>query len=460
MSRAAVILAAGQGTRMRSSLPKVLHEAGGRPLLQWVIEAARGAGCSRIVVIVGHGQELVRSTIREALGQADDIEWVVQEEQLGTGHAVLQAEGALGRSSSAGDGLAFVLSGDAPFISSETLEELAGAAGSGWGAVACAHLETPGSLGRVVRDAAGETVADIVEAVDATEEQLEIGWVNSGHYAVRFPEIFDLLGSVDSSNSQGEIYLTDAVVSANALGPVAAFELKDSREAWGVNNRADLSAVHSALVSRKVAELQDLGVTVVDPERVQIGVDVEVGPDSVLHPDVSLHGRVRIGSGVTLHQGVWIRDAEIDDNVEVLPYSLIEGARIGSRSKVGPFARLRPGAQLAEEVKVGNFVEIKKTELGRGAKASHLSYLGDARIGEGTNIGAGTITCNYDGTNKHRTEIGSGVFIGSDTMLVAPVTIGAGAATGAGAVITKDVPPARLAVGVPAKIIDRRPGSN
>lgn len=446
MSRAAVILAAGQGTRMRSELPKVLHEAGGRPLLQWVIEAARAAGCERLVLIVGHGHESVRARMEECLEHTDDLQWVLQEEQLGTGHAVQQAASVLGRSGDAGEGLAFVLSADAPFVAPQTLERLAAAAEAGWGAVACAHLEEPGSLGRVVIGDRGQ-VEDIVEAVDATPEQLAIGWVNSGHYAVRFPEIFDLLEKVGSANAQGEIYLTDAVVSANALGAVSAFELEDPREAWGVNTRADLAAMHGALVSRKLDQLQTDGVTVLDPSRVQVEADVEIGRDTVLHPDVTLLGRVRIGEGCTLHQGVWVRDAEIADDVEVLPYSLLEGARVGARSSVGPFARLRPGAQLDEEVKIGNFVEVKKSELGRGAKASHLAYLGDATIGEGANIGAGTVTCNYDGVDKHRTEIGAGAFIGSDTMLVAPVKIGDRATTAAGSTVTQEVPDGHLAVG-------------
>lgn len=445
MSRAAVILAAGQGTRMRSELPKVLHEAGGKPLLQWVVEAARGAGCDRLVVVVGHGHERVRAGLEDALERSDDLHWVLQEEQLGTGHAVMQARDVLGARSGAGSGTTFVLSGDAPFISSATLERLAAAAEDGWGAVACARLDDPRSLGRTVIE--DGRVTDIVEAVDATPEQLAIQWVNSGHYAVRFPDIFDLLDGVGSANSQGEIYLTDAVVAANSKGRVAAFELEDPREAWGVNTRADLAAVHGALVSRKIAELQDRGVTFIDPSRVQVAADVSIGADSVVHPDCCLLGRVTVGTGVTLHQGAWIRDAELGDDVEVLPYSLIEGARVASGCAIGPFARLRPGAELAEQVKIGNFVEVKKSSLGPGTKASHLAYLGDATIGAGTNIGAGTITCNYDGVNKHATEIGDGVFIGSDTMLVAPVRIGDRATTAAGSTVTQDVPDGSLAVG-------------
>ncbi|MEM9406010.1 MAG: bifunctional UDP-N-acetylglucosamine diphosphorylase/glucosamine-1-phosphate N-acetyltransferase GlmU [Acidobacteriota bacterium] len=445
MSRAAVILAAGQGTRMRSELPKVLHEAGGRPLLQWVVEAARGAGCDRLVLVVGHGHEQVRSRLEAALDRSDDLHWVLQKEQLGTGHAVLQARSVLGEESGAGAGVTFVLSGDAPFVSSATLERLATTAEEGWGAVACARLDDPGSLGRTVIE--DGVVTNIIESVDATAEELANRWVNSGHYAVRFPDIFALLDGVGSANRQGEIYLTDAVVAANAQGRVAAFELEDPREAWGVNTRADLAAVHGALVSRKVSELQDQGVTFIDPARVQIAADAVIGADTVVHPDCCLLSGVRVGSGSVLHQGTWLKDAELGDGVEVFPYSLIEGATVASACSIGPFARLRPGARLAEQVKIGNFVEVKKSSLGPGTKASHLAYLGDATIGAGSNIGAGTITCNYDGENKHVTEIGDGVFIGSDTMLVAPVRIGDQATTAAGSTVTQDVPDGSLAVG-------------
>ena len=446
MSRAAVIMAAGQGTRMRSALPKVLHQAGGRPLLQWVIEAARGAGCERIAVVVGHGAEAVRAEVEARLDRCDDLEWVLQEEQLGTGHAVLQAQPVLGRDSGAGEGVAFVLSGDAPLVRPATLERLAEAAEAGWGAVACARVEEPGSLGRVVRSDDGQ-VERIVEVADASERELENRWVNSGHYAVRFPQIFDFLEGTGTANKQGEIYLTDAVVAARSLGRVEFFALEDPREAWGVNTRADLAAVHAALVERKIAQLQEGGVTVVDPERLQVDADVLVGEDTVLHPDVALLGAVSIGAGCVLHQGAWVRDSELAYGVEVHPYSLIEGATVGEGSSVGPFARLRPGSELSQEVKIGNFVEVKKSQLARGVKASHLAYLGDATIGEGTNVGAGTVTCNYDGANKHRTEIGSDVFIGSDTMLVAPVKVGSGSNTAAGSVITQEVPEGSLAVG-------------
>ncbi len=443
MSRAAVIMAAGQGTRMRSARPKVLHEAAGRPLVEWVVRAARDAGCGRIVVVVGHGHELVREALAERLGDVSDLEYVIQREQLGTGHAVLQAEEALRGGE---DGVAFILSGDAPLLSAPTLDALAGVAEAGWGAVACAHVDDPGSLGRVVVSEDG-AVERIVEAVDASPEQLAIRRVNSGHYAVRFPAIFDLLHEVGTANAQGEIYLTDAVVAGGAHGRVEAFQLDDPREAWGVNTRGDLAAVHGALNERNVTALMEAGVSVLDPQRVQVGADVEVGPDTVLHPDTSLLGRVRIGEGCVLHQGAWIQNADLGDRVQVLPYSIVEGAQVGDGSSIGPFARLRPGAELEGDVKIGNFVEVKKSQLARGVKASHLAYLGDAEIGEDTNIGAGTITCNYDGVNKHRTEIGRGVFIGSDTMLVAPVKVGDEATTAAGSVVNQEVPKGGLAVG-------------
>ena len=433
----AIVLAAGEGTRMRSATPKVLHELTGRPLLAWVLENARAAGCGRLVVVVGRQAEEIRDRFA-----APDVEFVEQSERLGTGHAVAQAEQAVGSNA----GLALVLYGDAPLVRAATLERLLAAAQQGWGALAVATVEQPGSLGRVLSEQG--LLTGIVEAVDATPEQLEIRTVNSGHYALPVPDLFDRVRALEPHNAQGELYLTDAVVAAAADGAeVRCVDLVDPAEAWGVNDRAELARAERVLVSRHVEALQRAGVTVRDPARVLLEAGVEVGVDSEIHADVTLLGATRVGQRVRLHQGVWIRNCELADDVEVLPYSVLDGARVGAGCSVGPFARLRPGTELGEGARIGNFVEVKKSSLGAGVKANHLAYLGDATIGAGANIGAGTVTCNYDGKRKHRTEIGPGAFIGSDTMLVAPVRVGERSVTGAGSVITNDVPDDSLALG-------------
>jgi bifunctional UDP-N-acetylglucosamine pyrophosphorylase/glucosamine-1-phosphate N-acetyltransferase len=408
----------------------------------WVVEAARRAGCERLLVVVGHGADEVRAAL-----PGDDLSFVEQREQRGTGDAVLHAAAAL---QSSGPALALVLSGDAPLVRASTLELLLREAEAGWGALAVARIEPPaepGSLGRVVIGADGSLVR-IVEVADASPADLLLREVNAGHYALPVPELFEYLRRAGTRNAQGELYLTDAVVAAAAAGrSVRAVTLSDASEALGVNDRRDLARAHRALVARKVDELLAAGVTVVDPSRLEVEAEVEVGEDTVLHPGVALLGRTRIGAGCTVHQGAWLRDCELADRVEVLPYSVLEQTRAGSGTAIGPFARLRGGVELGEDVRIGNFVEVKKSKLGRGVKAAHLAYLGDATVGDETNIGAGVVTCNYDGVRKHRTEIGAGVFVGSDTMLVAPVSVGDGAVTGAGSVITQDVPPDSLGLG-------------
>jgi bifunctional UDP-N-acetylglucosamine pyrophosphorylase / glucosamine-1-phosphate N-acetyltransferase len=427
---------------MRSRLPKVLHRVAGRPAVAWVVEAARRVGCDRILLVVGHGADEVRAAV-----PGHDVTFVEQPEQRGTGDAVLRAAEAL---ESTGPALALVLSGDAPLVRPATLELLIREAAAGWGALAVARLEPPaepGSLGRVMLGASGN-LERIVEVADASPADLLVRDVNAGHYALGVPEIFDHLRRVGTRNAQGELYLTDAVVAAVASGrPVRAVILEDPSEALGINDRRDLARAHRALVARKVDELLAAGVTVIDPARIEVDAGVEVGEDTVLHPGVALLGHTRIGARCAVHQGAWLRDCELAERVEVLPYSVLEETRVAAGCAIGPFARLRGGVELAEDVRIGNFVEVKKSTLGRGVKAAHLAYLGDASVGEGTNIGAGVITCNYDGVRKHRTEIGSGVFVGSDTMLVAPVNVGDGAATGAGSVITQDVPPDSLGLG-------------
>jgi bifunctional UDP-N-acetylglucosamine pyrophosphorylase/glucosamine-1-phosphate N-acetyltransferase len=432
-SRIAVILAAGKGTRMVSSLPKVLHAAAGRPLLAWVVDTARAAGCGRILIVVGHGAEAVREAVA-----GPDIDWVLQADQRGTGHALAQAEPHV-----KGDALLLVLSGDVPLVTPRTLERLAAAVT--WGSMAVADLDEPGSLGRVIGEASLER---IVEAADATPGELAVERVNAGLYALPAPAIFDLLRAVGTDNAQGEIYLTDAVTAAASAGqPVALVVLDDPAEALGVNTRAELARVHRVLIDRHLATLMKDGVTILEPARTTIEPGVRVGPDTVIHPDVSLLGRTVIGAGCTLRQGAWIQDSTLGAGVTVEPYSVLDGAEAEDGCRVGPFARLRPGTRLRREARVGNFVEVKASEIGPGAKVGHLSYIGDATVGAGANVGAGVVTCNYDGRKKHRTEIGAKAFLGSDTILVAPVNVGEGASTAAGSVITKDVPAGALAVG-------------
>jgi bifunctional UDP-N-acetylglucosamine pyrophosphorylase/glucosamine-1-phosphate N-acetyltransferase len=445
--RTAVVLAAGKGTRMVSDLPKVLHRAAGRPLLAWVLDAARAAGCTRLLVVVGHGAEQVRAELT-----APDIEWVLQAEQRGTGHALAQAEAALAGE----EATLLVLSGDVPLLTPSTLSEIAARAEAGaWGALAVAELADPGMLGRVIPrqdpeagPAAPEVLGRIVEHRDATPAERAVRLVNAGIYALPAPRIFTELAALRPDNAQGELYLTDALSAPAGRGErLELVRLAHPDEALGVNNRAELALVHRRLIDRHLAALMTAGVTVLEPARTVVEPGVAVGPDTVLHPDVALLGSSQVGSGCTVQQGAWLRDSRLGDGVEVLPYSVLEGAAVDDDARVGPFARLRPGAHLRTGARVGNFVEVKNAELGPGAKAGHLAYLGDATVGAGANIGAGVVTCNFDGRGKHRTEIGAGAFVGSDTMLVAPVRVGEGATTAAGSVITKDVPAGGLAVG-------------
>jgi bifunctional UDP-N-acetylglucosamine pyrophosphorylase/glucosamine-1-phosphate N-acetyltransferase len=433
--RVAVILAAGKGTRMKSSLPKVLHQAAGRPLLAWVIEAARAAGCEKILAVIGHGAERVREEIA-----GDDLAWVLQEEQKGTGHALAQAESAI-----SGNAVVLVLSGDVPLVTPATLDRLASAAEEGWGALAVADLPEPGSLGRVIAE--DGAFRKIVEARDASPGELLVTTVNAGLYALPVPEIFDYLRKLKPNNAQGELYLTDAVTNAGLdRRLIRLVTLDNPDEALGVNDRTELARVHRLLVDRHLRDLMLSGVTILEPGRTVIEPGVRVSNDTVIHPGVSLLGHTSVGSGCTIHQGAWLRNTTVAEGVTIEPYSVLDGAEVGDGCRVGPFARLRPASRLLSGARVGNFVEVKSSVLGAGAKANHLAYVGDATVGEGANIGAGVVTCNYDGTKKSATEIGRGAFIGSDTMLVAPVRVGDGASTAAGSVVTKDVPDGALAV--------------
>ncbi|MEM1206022.1 MAG: bifunctional UDP-N-acetylglucosamine diphosphorylase/glucosamine-1-phosphate N-acetyltransferase GlmU [Acidobacteriota bacterium] len=434
--RIAVILAAGKGSRMKSGRPKPLHGVAGRPMLAWILDTARQAGCTRLLVVVGHGADAVRREF-----DADDVEWVLQEELLGTGHAVAQAEPHVTE-----EATVLVINGDTPLVTAATLAGMAEAAEAGWGAIATTEMEPTNRLGRILAE--GGRLQRIVEAADATPEELAVRWVNVGFYAFPAPDLFDHLRRLSPDNAQGEYYLTDVAGQAVAEGrPVDLVTLEDPAEGLGVNDRGDLAIAHRAMLDRHHERLMAEGVTILDPASTAIEPTVRVGRDTVIHPSVSLFGHTRIGEDCVLHQGCWVRDSTVGDGVEVQPYSLLDDCEVAADCHVGPFARLRPASVLLQGARVGNFVELKKTRLGEGAKANHLTYLGDAEVGPGANIGAGVVTCNYDGQNKHRTEIGEGAFVGSDSMLVAPVRVGDRATTGAGSVVTHDVPDDALAVG-------------
>ncbi|HSU81314.1 MAG TPA: bifunctional UDP-N-acetylglucosamine diphosphorylase/glucosamine-1-phosphate N-acetyltransferase GlmU, partial [Thermoanaerobaculia bacterium] len=360
----------------------------------------------------------------------------------GTGHALAQAESEI-----PGEATVLVLSGDVPLLQPSTLDALATAAEAGWGAMTVAELPDPGMLGRVIVDPAGAFRA-IVEFKDATPEQRAVRLINAGIYAFPAPDVFGYLRNLTTDNAQGELYLTDAVTNAAADGhPVRLITLPDPDEALGVNDRTELARVHRLLIGRHLVALMKAGVTILEPERTVVEPGVRIGEDTVIHPGVSLLGATSIGSGCVIHQGAWLRDTSVADGTTIEPYSVLDRTEVGEGCRVGPFARLRPASRLLRGARVGNFVEVKNSVLGEGAKANHLAYVGDTTVGEGANIGAGVVTCNYDGTHKHPTEIGPGAFIGSDTMLVAPVKVGAGASTAAGSIITKNVPDGALAVG-------------
>jgi len=436
---AAVVLAAGKGTRMKSPKAKVLHEACGRPLAWFPVQRALELGASPVVVVVGHQAEEVERALRAALPGAP-LRFAVQREQLGTAHAVLAAKEALAGHA----GQLLVLSGDTPLLTTATLRAVVEGRGAKPVSFATMTVNEPTGYGRVVR--AKGMPARIVEEKDATAAQRRIREVNAGLYCADAAFLWAALAKVDSRNAQKEYYLTDLVAAAaRAKGAVAVPVAPE--EAAGVNDRAELARVARVLTRRTALALMRGGVTIEDPERFDVDEGVEIGADAVIEPGVRLRGRTRIGARCRIGQGSILSDATLGDDVTVRPYTLVEEATVGAGSILGPFARLRPGSELAEGVHVGNFVETKKTRLGKGSKANHLTYLGDAVIGAGVNVGAGTITCNYDGEKKHETRIGDGAFIGSDSILVAPIQIGAGAYVAAGSTLTKPVPDGALALG-------------
>lgn len=437
MSLAAVILAAGKGTRMKSGLPKVMHRVCGRPMIEYVLDAVQGVGVEEIVVVVGFGGDLVARTVQ------DRARVVYQHQQLGTAHALLQAAPVLGNF----PGAILVVCGDTPLVRTSTLARLAAAhAEMGVRAtILTAILEDPTGYGRVIRDGEGR-VQRIVEQRDATPRELAVKEINTGIYCFSAPGLFDALSAIKSENAQGEYYLTDIIGQLVQQGePVAALKVEDPREVEGINDRRQLARMEAYLRQQILEELMLSGVTVVDPATTFVDRNVKIGPDTVIYPFTIIEGNTVIGRNCVIGPGSRLIDVQTGEGV-VIEHSIIRESKIGDNCTIGPFAYIRPGCVLAPEVKVGDFVELKKTVVGRGSKIPHLSYVGDATVGSGVNIGAGTITCNYDGEKKWPTVIGDGAFIGSNTNLVAPVEVGKGAFIGAGSTITRDVPPGALGI--------------
>lgn len=431
-----VILAAGKGTRMRSDLPKVLHKVANKPMVEHVIDTARSLKPEAINLIYGHGGEQLQKTI-----QGEDLTWVEQREQLGTGHAVQQVIPYL-----KDDEKVVILYGDVPLLTESTLIKLLTATQTTELGLLTMTLDDPNGYGRIVRNT-DKQVTGIVEQKDANAEQLAIQEVNTGIMIADGAKLKAWLENLSNDNAQKEYYLTDIVAMAAEQGVTIATAQPDATyEVEGANNRQQLAQLERAFQRRQADELMTQGVTLIDPARFDCRGKLTVGNDVTFDINVVIEGDVTIGNNVTVEPNCVIKDATIGDNTVIRANSHIEGATVAKNCKVGPFARLRPGAELADEAQVGNFVEMKKSRLGKGSKASHLTYLGDAQVGEYANIGAGTITCNYDGVNKFLTEIGDGAFIGSNSSLVAPVKIGNNATVGAGSVVTREVADEELAV--------------
>lgn len=423
-----VILAAGKGTRMRSDLPKVLHPIAHKSMVQHVIDTAHQVGSDAIQLVYGYGADKLQANLGE-----QQLNWVLQAEQLGTGHAVAQANAHI-----ADDDTVLILYGDVPLIQASTLEALLSAREANGLAILTVNLPNPMGYGRIVREAG--KVVGIIEQKDANADQLTINEINTGIMAAPGKQLKEWLGQLSSDNAQGEYYLTDIVAMAHRDGvAITTAQPQSAIEVEGANNRVQLAQLERAYQARAAEKLMLEGANLRDPARIDIRGDVSVGMDVMVDVNVIFQGKVTIGNNVTIGAGAILIDCEIGDNAEIKPYSIVENAKVGVKASAGPFARLRPGAELKRDAHIGNFVEMKKAVLGEGSKAGHLAYIGDAQIGAGVNIGAGTITCNYDGANKHLTVIEDNVFVGSDTQLVAPVTIGKGATLGAGSTITRDV---------------------
>ena len=433
-----IILAAGQGTRMKSKLPKVLHPLGGKPLLAHVIDAANLLKPAKMVVVYGHGGQQVLDTINDS-----SIVWAEQKEQLGTGHAVNQAMSDIDDKS-----IALILYGDVPLINSTTLSDLINQAGNDSLGLLTVHLEDPTGYGRIARDQHGQ-VKYIVEQKDANSEELKISESNTGILAVNGAKLRHWLSQLKNNNAQGEYYLTDIIAMAVADGvEVKTAHPASETEVMGINSRSQLAMMERAFQRQNAEDLMAKGVTIIDPDRIEVRGDVEVGTDITIDVNVVLEGKVKIADNVSIGANCVIRDSVIEAGVEIKPMCVIEEATVGKEAIVGPYSRLRPGANLAGGNHIGNFVEIKNSNIGQGSKVNHLTYIGDTDMGSGVNIGAGTITANYDGANKHRTTIGDNVSTGSNNMLMTPVKAGQGATIGAGTVLRKEAPAGELTLSV------------
>lgn len=431
-----IILAAGQGTRMHSSLPKVLHTIGGKPMLQHVIDCCEKLDVDSVGVIIGHGSEEVKNSV-----SGKNIDWVLQSEQKGTGHAVLQATHLM-----SDNDIVIIAYGDVPLIKTETLQRLKDKLSESILTVLTTELDNPFGYGRIIRNSESK-VQYIVEEKDSNAEEKAVKEVNTGFIAAKGINLKRWLKQITPNNAQGEFYLTDCIAMAvKEGGIVEAVSCNDPMEVEGVNNRVQQAKLERVYQNDQVNQLLLNGVTVADPNRLDIRGKLIAGKDVFIDINSVFIGKVTLGNNVNIQPNCVIEDAIIGDNVTIKSNSVIESAKIGNSCDVGPFARIRPGTILNDEAKVGNFVEIKKSTVGHGSKISHLSYIGDTTMGKNVNIGAGTITCNYDGVNKFQTVIGDNVFVGSDTQLVAPVNVGTGSTIGAGSTITKDTPENELSL--------------
>jgi bifunctional UDP-N-acetylglucosamine pyrophosphorylase/glucosamine-1-phosphate N-acetyltransferase len=435
MTCSVVILAAGKGTRMKSTLPKVLHPIGGKPMVQHIIDTVRQVGATNINLVYGHGAEQLQQALIH-----NELNWCLQAEQLGTGHAVQQAVRYLADNEDV-----LILVGDAPLIKAATLEQLLEIKQQADLALLTVHLDDPTGMGRIIRN--GEQVSAIVEHKDATDAQRQITEINTGIMVMGGKDLKRWLSQLNSNNAQGEFYLTDVIeMAANEGKVIKASHPTSATEVEGINNRMQLAKIERAFQTEQANDLMSKGVTLLDPQRFDLRGDLVVGQDIVIDVNVVIEGTVSIGSNVKIGPNCLLIDCTIADGTVVEANSIIEQAQVAENCHIGPFARLRPGTEILEGAKVGNFVELKKTILGLGSKANHFTYLGDTTVGSKVNIGAGTITCNYDGVNKARTEIGDGAFIGSNSSIVAPVSIGKNATVGAGSTITKSIADEELAI--------------
>ena len=437
MALSVIILAAGKGTRMKSSLPKVLHKIAHKPMVEHIIDNVYSLGCENINLVYGHGGDMLKDALA-----AHNVNWCLQAEQLGTGHAVMQAVDNI---QDADDVL--ILVGDAPLISTDTLKNLIQAKQSADLALLTVNLDDPTGMGRIVRDASGENIQAIVEHKDASDAQRKIQEINTGMMIMQSGDLKRWLANLSNDNAQNEYYLTDLIEMAAKEGKrISSAQPNWHREVEGVNNRVQLASLERAYQQRNAETLMLQGASLADPTRIDVRGELTISNDVSIDINAIFEGTVSLGNNVQIGPFCVLKNCSIGDNVRIEAYSHIEDASVAESCVVGPYARLRPGADLHAGAKVGNFVEIKKASIGIGAKVNHLSYIGDAVVGKGSNIGAGTITCNYDGVNKFKTIIGDGAFIGSNSSLVAPVRVGVNATVGAGSVLTKDLEDEHLAI--------------